>query len=174
MIDPKIAHTLTPQIFGHNEYADIYYWTCTLTGTKTICPAMPNLNRFSSSLSFTIDANKLNTITKDKSFDFNLVLARNNNGIEQYIDNCTMTYLAFYPTKDYAKVVELKIKSNTPETGFLDYSKNQKFFCSPANSADEGLDEILDYTLTMTDQTTYGKVSKEDYIITVRDKVLVV
>ena len=135
-----------------------------------------SISRYSTGLSLTITANSLNTIPKDKSFDFNLVLARNNNGIEQYIDNCTMTYLAFYPTKDYAKVVELEVKSNTPDIGFLDYSKNQKFYCSPANEADEGLREILDYQLTITDQTTYGKpgVPASDYLATIKDKVLVV
>ena len=39
----------------------------------------------------------------------------------------------------------MKIKSNTPEIGFLDYNKNQKFYCSPANDADQALTDILDY-----------------------------
>jgi hypothetical protein len=46
-----------------------------------------------------IGANTL--VSKNKSFDFTVMLVRNNNGVEQYIENCTMTYLAFTPTKDY-------------------------------------------------------------------------
>jgi len=42
-------------------------------------------------------------------------------------------------------VVALKIKSNTPEIGTLDETKNQKFYCSPAYDADEDLTEIMNY-----------------------------
>lgn len=176
MIDPKVAHTLVPTLFGHLDYVDNYYWTCTLTGTKTICPEMAHLNRYGSSAELAIPANALNQNPKNKSFDFNLILTRNNNGIEQYIENCTMTYLAFYQTKDYAKVVELEVKSNTPEIGFLDFTKNQKFYCAPANEEDEGLTDVLDYQLTVTDQTLYMKpgVPATDYLQTAKDKVLVV
>jgi len=40
MIDPKINQVLKPTIFGHQGMVWNYYWTCTLTGTKTICPEM--------------------------------------------------------------------------------------------------------------------------------------
>jgi len=39
----------------------------------------------------------------------------------------------------------MKIKSNSPEIGTLDETKNQKFYCSPAKDADEYLTDVLNY-----------------------------